>query len=100
MAFSALLLTAPAAVQTPSAPASPSAHEAVIKTYCVTCHNDRARTGALSLEHASLATAPREAEMWEKVIRKVRSGMMPPPGLPRPAGTVLDDMAAYIESSI
>jgi mono/diheme cytochrome c family protein len=56
----------------------------IIQTYCVTCHSDKARTGGLTLEHADLADIPKGAETWEKLIRKVRVGMMPPVGQPRP----------------
>jgi len=77
-----------------------STHAAVVGTYCVTCHNDKSRTGGLSLEHADLTDVPQGAETWEKVIRKLRVGMMPPPGMPRPARAQLDDLAAYLETSL
>ena len=98
-AFAALLLNAAGAGQKPADP-SPSAHEAVLNTYCVTCHSDKARTGGLSLERANLTAAPQEAELWEKVIRKVRAGMMPPPGMPRPGGAALDSVAAFLEGAL
>ena len=69
---------------------------ALIKTYCAGCHNDRTKSGELSLEHADLANIPLHADLWEKVIRKVRAGMMPPPGMPRPDAATLD---AFVESS-
>jgi hypothetical protein len=72
----------------------------VLKTYCVTCHNDRTRTGELSLEHADLADIPKSAETWEKVIRRVRAGMMPPAGMPRPEPMRLDGFVRFIETSI
>lgn len=68
--------------------------------YCITCHNDKTRTGGLSLEHADLADVPQAADTWEKVIRKLRVGMMPPPGMPRPAQAQLNDLAAYLETAI
>jgi hypothetical protein len=55
-----------------------------VNTYCVTCHNDRLKTGGLALDRPELADVPAHADVWEKVIRKVRSGMMPPAGMPRP----------------
>ncbi len=88
-----------AARQQPIEPSSP-AHAAVVGKYCVTCHNDRSRTGGLSLEHADLTNVPQGAETWEKVIRKLRVGMMPPPGMPRPARVQLDDLAAYLETAL
>ena len=66
------------------------AQAAVIEKYCVTCHNDKARTGGLSLQGADLGAVPAHAETWEKVIRKVRTGSMPPLGMPKPDGAALD----------
>jgi hypothetical protein len=86
-------------VTTPPA-ASPASHAALVKTYCVTCHNDRSRSGELSLENVDLANVPMSAELWEKVIRKVRAGMMPPAGMPRPADPALEGFVGYLESSI
>ena len=84
---------------TPAA-VSPASHAAVIKTYCVTCHSDRTRSGELSLEHADLADISSHAEMWEKVIRKVRAGMMPPAGMPRPDAATLDAFVTHLETTI
>ena len=80
--------------------AAPASHAALVKTYCATCHSDRTRSGELSLEHADLADVPRNAEMWEKVIRKVRAGMMPPAGMPRPDAATLDAFVTHIETTI
>src|SRR5437868_7087073 len=77
---------------------APAVHAKLLETYCVTCHSEKARTGGLSLEHADLVDIPKSAETWEKVIRKVRAGMMPPPGMPRPNPAMLDSFAAYVES--
>lgn len=89
--------------QRPAAPPSAAVadgHAAVVKTYCVTCHNEKTRNGGLSLENANFADIPAAAEMWEKVIRKVRAGMMPPPNMPRPEAARLDAFATYLETSI
>ncbi len=85
---------------TPPAAAAPASHAALVKTYCATCHSDRTRSGELSLEHADLADIPRNAELWEKVIRKVRAGMMPPAGMPRPDAATLDAFVTHIETTI
>jgi hypothetical protein len=79
---------------------SASAHAAVVGKYCVTCHNDKSRTGGLSLEHADLTDVPKGAETWEKAIRKLRVGTMPPPGMPRPARSQLDGLAAHLETAL
>jgi uncharacterized protein DUF1592/uncharacterized protein DUF1588/uncharacterized protein DUF1587/uncharacterized protein DUF1585/uncharacterized protein DUF1595/cytochrome c len=97
----AALLGPPARAAQDTATAPPSAaHATVVRTYCATCHSDRTRSGGLSLEHADFTDIPKSAETWEKVIRKVRAGMMPPPGMPRPPGGQLDAMAAFVETSL
>ncbi len=77
-----------------------AAHAAVVKTYCVSCHSDRARTSELSLEGLDLTNVAADAETWEKVIRKVRAGMMPPAGMPRPEDGKLDALVSHLETSI
>jgi mono/diheme cytochrome c family protein len=97
--ISAVWVAPPGAAPETSAP-SDAPHAAVINKYCVTCHSEARRTGGLSLEHANLLDVPGGAETWEKVIRKVRVGMMPPPGMPRPERAQLDGLAAYLETSL
>ena len=80
--------------------AASQSHAALVKTYCATCHSDRTRSGELSLEHADLTDIPKHAEMWEKVIRKVRAGMMPPAGMPRPDAATLDAFVSHLETAI
>src|SRR5262245_46820268 len=64
-----------AAPQVPaSAPASAQKTRALLDQYCVTCHNDRVKTANLSLQGLDLATVPEHAELWEKVVRKLRAG--------------------------
>ena len=70
------------------------------RTYCVTCHNDKVKTGNLSLEQISLDRAVADAETLEKVIRKVRAGLMPPAGAKRPDRATLDNFASSIENAI
>jgi len=59
-------------------------HRAVLNQYCFTCHNQRAKTGGLALDTLDISNIGHEAETWEKVVRKLRSGMMPPQGSPHP----------------
>jgi hypothetical protein len=86
--------------QRESLDAGGSPDAAVLKKYCVTCHNDARRTGSLSLEHADLTDVPKGAETWEKVIRKLRVDMMPPPGMPKPPREQLDALTAYLETAL
>jgi len=87
---------------TSTGPASqPSAGaQNTIDRYCVTCHNPRLKTGGLVLDGVPLATAASDAHTWEKVIRTVRTGMMPPTGAPRPDRATLDSLAAAVETTL
>src|SRR5436309_2369168 len=87
-----------ARAQQESLQADASADAATLKKYCVTCHNDARRTGGLSLERADLTQVPKQAETWEKVIRKLRVGMMPPPGMPKPPREQIDALTAHLET--
>ena len=70
----------------------------VVQQYCVRCHNDSALRGNMSLEQFDLSVAEDNAELAEKMIRKVRAGMMPPPGARRPTGDTLLALAEELES--
>ena len=72
----------------------------VVQRYCVVCHNEAMLTGNLSLEGFSVEHAPDQAEKSEKMIRKLRAGMMPPPGMPRPAGDTLLTLVETLESDL
>jgi mono/diheme cytochrome c family protein len=80
--------------------ADTAASQGVVSRYCIGCHNDKTRSGELSLEHVDLTDVPKSAETWEKVIRKVRTGMMPPAGMPRPDAATLEAFVSHLESSI
>jgi len=80
-----------------------SDHQVLLDRYCITCHSDALRDrGAvpLSLASADLADVPTNAELWEKVIRKLRTGSMPPAGRPRPDQPELDSLAQALEDDI
>src|SRR5258708_2047400 len=73
---------------------------ATVQKYCVTCHNDRLKTGGLTLSGVDVEHPAARAETWEKVIRKLRTGAMPPPNAPRPDAATSSTLAAYLETSI
>ena len=77
-----------------------AAQQTVLNKYCVTCHSEKLRTGGLSLQNADLSRLPAAAETWEKVIRKLRTGAMPPQGLPRPDAAALNDLALFLETGL
>jgi hypothetical protein len=81
-----------------AAPAPPAS--ALLTQYCVTCHNGRLKTAGLALDALSLDRVGGDAETWEKVVVKVRSGMMPPSGARRPERGALDAFAADLETRL
>ena len=72
--------------------------QSVVTETCATCHNDRVRSGNVSLQSFQVATAGRQRETTEKMIRKLRAGQMPPPGSKRPDAAVLDALADVLEA--
>ena len=68
--------------------------------YCTGCHNNKLKTAGVSLEGLEAATIPDHAEVWEKVIARLRSGMMSPPGLPRPDSATSFAFVKQLEGSI
>jgi hypothetical protein len=75
----------------------------VVRTYCRTCHNDRSRSGNLSLEGfeiGGVAQSPHAAETGEKMIRKLRAKMMPPPGAKRPDAATLGALVDALEARL
>jgi mono/diheme cytochrome c family protein len=77
-----------------------SPQHALIDRYCVTCHNERAKTAGLILDKLDVDHAAEHAETWEKVVRKLRGGMMPPQGMPRPPQAQIDGLITWLEASL
>ena len=96
--FSAGLVSAQTTLaQTSTAP------RAVLDQYCVSCHNERTRTGNLALDKIDVTRPGDNSETWEKVVRKVRAGMMPPTGplgARRPDRATLNSFVATLETGL
>ena len=88
--------------QTPTRPATAAAQRALLDQYCVTCHNDRLATGGLTLEglDVDIDHVAENAETWEKVVRKLRAGAMPPQPRPRPAQPAYDGLRTWLETGL
>jgi mono/diheme cytochrome c family protein len=71
-----------------------------LETYCATCHNDRLRTAGLTLSGLDTSDVGASAELWEKVLHKVRTGQMPPAGRPRPALAVSHAVTASLATAL
>ena len=81
-------------------PATASADRTLLNQYCVSCHNQRLKTAALTLDTADLTDIPAGAEIWEKVIQKLQSSAMPPPGRPRPDAMAMQTFVKRLESAL
>src|SRR5579872_1113787 len=77
-----------------------SPNRLLLDKYCVTCHNQKAKTAGLMLDKMDVNHVPEGAEVWEKVIRKVKGGMMPPQGMPRPDPAAAEAFVASLETSL
>ena len=84
-----------------SAPGSTGAsHQAVINRYCVTCHNERLKTAGLMLDAADIEHPSQNPAVWEKVVRKLRTGLMPPDRRPRPDAATYTSIVSYLETAL
>jgi mono/diheme cytochrome c family protein len=94
----------PAGVARPAAAAPAAAdvaaRRALLDQYCVTCHNARLKTANLLLDQLDLSNLGNHAEVAEKVVRRVRAGLMPPTGMRRPDQATLDAFAQWVEDSV
>lgn len=93
-------------ISRPSRPApkaarvAPASLNEVVKTYCQRCHNETQKRGNLSLATFDASAAPRMADVAEKMVAKLRSGMMPPPGQKRPTADTLNALVQSLESQL
>ena len=91
----------PAAVRQRSTEPTPeAAFQTVLGRYCVGCHNERTLTAGLALDTADLASIGAHADLWEGVVRKLRGGLMPSSGRPRPDEATYDALASWLESEL
>ena len=72
----------------------------IFTNYCITCHNDRLQTAGLSLDRLDLADVSGNAEILEKVVRKLQSGQMPPEGRPRPDAATIGEFTFSLENAL
>jgi mono/diheme cytochrome c family protein len=92
--------------QTPAPPTGrasappPSPARELVSKYCVSCHNQKLKNAGLTLDNADAEHVSNSAETWEKVIVKLRSRAMPPPGIRRPDNAAYDSVAGWLESEI
>lgn len=95
-----ILASAPLAATAADSASAALANNALVKQYCVTCHNNRLKTAGISLEGLDLKRAEDDAETWEKVLRKLEANEMPPAGLPRPSAEVRKQFVGWLENEL
>ena len=93
-------IASPGLARPAAPPAGTDAAQAVVDETCRRCHNDRARYGNLSLDRFEVARAGEDHPLAEKIIRKVRTGLMPPSGAARPAEAALQALAGTLETLV
>src|SRR5882724_4785855 len=97
-----LLFAGAAAAALFGAPATSPATDprAFLDSHCVGCHNQKLHTAGLALDSLDLVKPIANAEMWERVIAKLRAGSMPPPGIPRPDAATARAVTSSLENAI
>src|SRR5688572_30740138 len=80
--------------------AQTSGQRQFLDRYCATCHNERLKSGGLTLARADLSRPGAQPEFWEKVVRKLRTGVMPPPDMPQPSGVDRLAILKWLETSL
>ena len=102
--FAATVTPALTSSQQPAAPRAAAARTtgdaAFLQQYCLTCHNSRAKVGGVSLEGLDPTAADGHVELWEKVVRKLRTGLMPPAGSPQPTAAAREGFTASLETTL
>src|SRR4051812_11411410 len=107
--FAALAATLLISVQVMSAqesnaaaarPSPTSSQRQFLERYCATCHNDQMKTAGLSLAHVDLSRLGAQPELWEKVVHKLRTRVMPPSGTPQPSEADRLALCKWLEASL
>ena len=99
--LSAQATSAPASqVSNPESRIPDPGSKSTIDQYCVTCHSARLKSGDLVLENADVAHVANNVDLWEKVVRKLRAGVMPPQGARRPDDATMHALIASLETSL
>ena len=98
------LMSSLSAGQQPAAtagtPGAIAPYKATIDQYCVTCHNQRAKTAGLALDTLDLSKLPDHADIWEKAVMKLRGNLMPPPNAKQPDAAAKQSLVMWLETTL
>src|SRR5215510_8518719 len=94
--------SAVASAQSPASasPSTAASRKALLDQYCVNCHNADDKVAGISFDTMDLSKPGKDADVWEKAIKKLKGGMMPPPGNPQPDRTAALGFASWLENSL
>lgn len=95
-----VLAAAPGQTTSNTVPATVSSGRALLNSYCVSCHNERLKIAGLLLDHIDVSDVGQQADVWEKVAKKLRAGDMPPAGRPRPDGETTRTFVSWLEAGL
>ena len=99
-AASAVILVGAVSAHAQSVPSASPDYGSVVNKYCVSCHNERLKTAGLMLDKANITDPSATPDVWEKAIRKMRVGMMPPQGAPHPDAQTETALMSYLTTSL
>ncbi len=99
-AFGLILSTVPTVATAQQPPTDAAIYRAVLDRYCVVCHNERLQRGALSLDDLRADQVGEHADVWEKVLQKLQTQSMPPPGRPRPEETEYGRFSSWLAAEL
>src|SRR5438477_4209779 len=100
LALSVGIAPSVAAQQPASRSPSSTDHRATLTRYCATCHNERTKAGGLALDHMDFDNIPAGAAVWEKSLKKMRVGMMPPPAAAQPDAATRGSLISWLTTTL
>src|SRR3989441_10407158 len=86
--------------KTTSAPQRGEQYRTIVTQYCVSCHNERTKTAGLMFDRMDFTNVAAGAEIWEKAVRKLRVGMMPPQGAPQPDPAAREALVSWLTTEL
>ncbi|HKV38420.1 MAG TPA: DUF1587 domain-containing protein, partial [Blastocatellia bacterium] len=100
-AIATVMVSIAAAGWMPAAAASSAdARKVFLDRYCASCHNEKSKTAGIVLQDSGASTPASRPDLWEKVVRKLKAGEMPPPGMPRPDAASLQAFTSGLLSDL
>jgi len=100
VAFLSVAQAKPVSAGPQGTPETEGTEQALVNRYCLGCHNDQALRGGLSLEGTALERVADHEALWERVLRKLRAGAMPPNGSPRPDSAAYGELVSFLETAL